>query len=518
MNENHTGNPADIVMETKNVTKVYPGTVALKNVDFKLYRGKVNVLIGQNGAGKSTLMRLLAGIEQPTEGDIYLNGQLAKLCGPRDATAKGIAIIHQELNLFPELNVLQNIFMGQENIMARGLLLNNKRNREDAARILKKLEHFVDLRTRVGDLRMGQQQIIEIAKTMVQQNMEVLIMDEPTSSLSKAEVEILFKLIGELKQQGITIVYISHRMEEILRVGDYVTAFRDGCKVAEAWVRDIDLSWMVHAMVGRTQENLRIEKTKVRIGEEILRVDHARLPSESGGYVLDDVSFQLRAGEVLGVYGLMGAGRTELLETLMGMHPEAEIQMYMAGKPAPPKSIRQQVRRGLFLVPEDRKDVGLVHSLSVGKNLTIASLEKHARFGCLQKKSEEAAADGAVQKLSIKVSDKKLPIFSLSGGNQQKVAIGKGVLTAPRVLLLDEPTRGIDVAAKEEVFKLIFDFAQQGFGVIVVASELGEILRVADRILVLSGGKIAGEFSAEEATEERLVKASEEHLVINDAS
>lgn len=508
----------DIVMEAQNITKVYPGTVALKNVDFKLHRGKVNVLIGQNGAGKSTMMRILAGIEKPTHGEIYMNGKEIKLNGTREAAAMGIGIIHQELNLFPLLTVTQNIFMGQENARLRGLYINCRKNCQKAEQILKKLEHYIDPKSRVSELRMGQQQIIEIAKTMVKDNIEVLIMDEPTSSLSKAEVEILFKLINELKQKGITIVYISHRMEEILRIGDYVTAFRDGKKVAEDWVKNIDLSWMVSAMVGRTQESMRIEKSKCNIGEKILSIEHLNLPSETGTNTLDDISFDLHEGEILGVYGLLGSGRTELFECLMGMRNEAHLDINLNGKKIKAESIRKQIKFGLFMVPEDRKDLGLIHTLSTGKNLTISSLEKFTRFGQLNAKKENEAADDTIAKLSIKVSDKELPIYSLSGGNQQKVVIGKGVMTDPKILLLDEPTRGIDVGAKEEVFRLVYDIASQGCGVILIASELSEIMRISDRVIVLSGGKITGEFDAADLNEEALIKASEKHLKAHEAS
>jgi erythritol transport system ATP-binding protein len=508
----------DFVMETRNITQVYPGTVALKNVDYKLYRGKVNVLIGQNGAGKSTLMRILAGIEQPTQGEIFMNGKKIELHGPREAEAMGISIIHQELNLFPLLSVAQNIFMGQENSKFLGLYINKKTNNDKAGKILRKLEHFIDPNTRVSELKMGQQQIIEIAKTMVKENMQVLIMDEPTSSLSKAEVEILFKLIGELKQQGITIVYISHRMEEILRVGDYVTAIRDGVKVAEDWIKNIDLSWMVKAMVGRTQESMRVEKTKSIMGEEVLRVEHLTLPSETGVNTLEDISFSLKRGEILGIYGLLGSGRTELFECLMGMRPESSSEIFISGKKIKVEKIKQQIKKGFFMVPEDRKDVGLIHTLSVGKNLTISCLEKFAKFGQLNTRKEYAAADNAINQLSIKVSDKGLPIYSLSGGNQQKVVIGKGIMTDPRILLLDEPTRGIDVGAKEEVFKLVYDIASQGCGVILVASELSEVMRISDRVIVFSGGKIAGELKVEEFNEEALVKASEKNLKVREIS
>ena len=320
----------DAVMEAVGVTKVYPGTVALNDVSFKVFTGKVNILIGENGAGKSTLMRMLAGIEQPTKGEIFLDGNTVKLLNPRDAAAKGIGMIHQELNLFPELNVMQNLFMGQE--IKKGGVIDSRKSMELAQDILKRLECDIDPKMRVGDLRMGQQQILEIGKTMVAENLKVLIMDEPTSSLSKAEVQILFGLIEELKKHGISIVYISHRMEEIMQIGDYVTILRDGFKVAEAACSDIDIPWIVRQMVGKEKKMEGVEKGDVKIEKELLRAENVSLPSEAGGYVLDHVSFDVKSGEILGVYGLLGAGRTELLETLMGIRPEYSGDIYLEGK------------------------------------------------------------------------------------------------------------------------------------------------------------------------------------------
>lgn len=502
-------NVPDVIMRAENVVKVYPGTVALKNVSFNVYKGKVNILIGENGAGKSTLMKLLAGIEQPTKGELYLEREKVKIVGPKDASRKGVAMIHQELNLFSELSVMQNIFMGQEYTKGKGLLLNNKAHYAKAVDVLKHLEHEVSPKTRVGDLRMGQQQIIEIAKAMIQENTRVLIMDEPTSSLSNAEVKILFKIINELKNRGISIVYISHRMEEIMQIGDHVTILRDGEKVAEDEIKNIDISWIVRNMVGTELSDVRVENNAKKPGSEVLRVEHLTLPSEGMGNALEDVSFNLKKGEVLGVYGLLGAGRTELLECLMGMHQEMQGDIYFEGEKIRPKSIPNQINRGFFLIPEDRKEGGLVHSLNIQKNITLSSLSRMTKYGKVIKKIEDEKTQETIESLQIKVADKTLPIFSLSGGNQQKVVIGKGVMTDPKILLMDEPTRGIDVGAKEEVFKLIYRFAEQGYSVIVVASELKEILRVSDRIIVLSNGKLLGEMDKEEATESLLVEYSE---------
>ena len=500
------GSNIELCLTARNVTKIYPGTVALDNVDFNVYQGKVNVLIGENGAGKSTLMKIIAGIEQPSEGTICLNGREIHLQNTRDAAAKGIGIIHQELNLFPNLNVYQNIFMARESTRF-GVLLDNKKHREKASALLEKLEHPISPDTLVSELRVGQQQIVEIAKTMAQQDLHVLIMDEPTSSLSTAEVEVLFKIIGELKEQGISIIYISHRLEEIMRIGDYVTILRDGKFIAEEEAGNIDVPWIVKNMVGHGNTKS-IKRRSEHIGEELLRVEALTLPRKGGGYALDNVSFNLRSGEILGVYGLLGAGRTELIETLMGMHPQAAGHIYLEGKRIKPKSIWEQIQRGFAHIPEDRQREGLVQTLSIARNLTLASLSNYTKGFHLVQKKEDESTTRMIKDLYIKVADRKLPILSLSGGNQQKVVIGKGILTSPKILLLDEPSRGIDVGAKADVFDIISKFASQGLGIIVVASELKEIVSISDRVIVLSNGKLTGEFRGSEISEQSLVAAS----------
>ena len=496
----------ELCLTARNISKIYPGTLALDKVDFNVYRGKVNVLIGENGAGKSTLMKIIAGIEQPSEGTITLNGEEVHLQNTRDAASKGIGIIHQEMNLFPNLNVYQNIFMARE-ATKYGVVLDNKKHIERAAELLEKLEHPISPEAMVSELRVGQQQIVEIAKTMAQQDLHVLIMDEPTSSLSTAEVEVLFKLIGELKEQGISIVYISHRLEELMRIGDYVTILRDGKLIAEEKVKNIDVPWIVRNMVGHSNTKT-IKRQSENIGDEILRVEKLTLPRKGGGYYIDNVSFKLRRGEILGVYGLLGAGRTELIETLMGMHPEATGDIYLEGKKINPKSIWEQIKRGFAHIPEDRQREGLVQTLSIAGNLTLTSLWNYTKGFHLIRKKEDESISKIIKDLYIKVADRKLPILSLSGGNQQKVVIGKGILTSPQILLMDEPSRGIDVGAKADVFEIISRFASQGLAIIVVASELKEIVSISDRIIVLSNGKLTGEFAGDEVTEQSLVAAS----------
>jgi erythritol transport system ATP-binding protein len=496
----------EICLVAKNITKVYPGTVALKGVSFNVYKGKVNVLIGENGAGKSTLMKIIAGIEQPTSGSIYLNGEEIHLKSTREATKIGIGIIHQELNLFPNLNIAQNIFVGNEKVK-NGINLDDKTHIDKTNEILKKLKHVLNPKTLVSDLRVGQQQIIEIAKTMVQENLKVLIMDEPTSSLSTAEVEVLFSVIEDLKKEGISIVYISHRLEEILKIGDYITILRDGNFIAAEKVKNVNLPWIINNMVGNSNiEN--VEKPKKTIGKEVLKVENLTLPGKGGKLTLDNVSFSIKSGEILGIYGLLGAGRTEIVECLMGMHSESSGKVYLDGKEIKPTSIWQQIKKGFAHIPEDRQREGLVQTLSIGKNLTIANLYNYVKYILLNKKDEDKAITNIVKDLEIKVADKDLPILSLSGGNQQKVVIGKGILTSPKVLLLDEPSRGIDVGAKTEVFRIINKFAAQGMAILVIASELKEIVSISDRIIGLANGRVTGNFEGESITEENLVRAS----------
>ncbi|WP_462411438.1 sugar ABC transporter ATP-binding protein [Neobacillus sp. Marseille-QA0830] len=499
-----TPTKTDICLEARNITKIYPGTIALNHVDFQLHRGKVNVLIGENGAGKSTLMKIIAGVEQPTEGTILLNGEEVRFANTREAADQGIAIIHQELNLFPNLTVAQNIFMAREK--TKYGMVDSKEQVKHTSEILKKLEQSIDPSTIVGDLRVGQQQIIEIAKTMVQKELHILIMDEPTSSLSGAEVRVLFKLIQELKQQGIAIVYISHRMEEIMEIGDHVTILRDGHIVANAEVNSIDLPWIVRNMVGHEGKKIIKSKSK-KIGDKILEVTDLMLPGEPEN-ILENISFSLRKGEVLGIFGLLGSGRTELLECLMGLHKGLKGGVEFEGRPIHPKSAAKQIELGFAHIPEDRQREGLVQTLSVEKNLTLSSLKNYAKWFHLEKKRTDSAVKKTINDFYIKVSNPKLPIGSLSGGNQQKVVIGKAVLTNPKILLLDEPTRGIDVSAKSDVFEIINNLAEQGLGVILVSSELNEIIGASDRVIVLSKGRLTGEFQAEEVTEESLMKAA----------
>lgn len=497
-----------VCLHAEKVSKIYPGTKALDNVDFDLLTGKVNVLIGENGAGKSTLMKMIAGIEQPSEGKLYMGDEEVHFKDTTEARKHGIGIIHQELNLFPNLPVYQNIFMAREK--KNGVKMDNKYHRERAQKVLEKLEHPIPVDTLVGDLRVGQQQMIEIARNLVEDDLKILIMDEPTSSLSEQEVQVLFKIMRELTAQGISIVYISHRLEEIMQIGDHITILRDGKYVADADVKDIDVPWIVRQMTGEgksyPKKDRQIDWDKQ---EKVLEVKNLTLPKSGGGYLLKNVNFDLKKGEILGIYGLMGAGRTEVFECIMGLRPEHTGDIFLNGEKMNIKSISDQIDRGFALVPEDRQREGLVQTMDIGRNCSLSAMKNYKKgkvFVDFNKENE--MVESQIKDIHIKVADKRLPILSLSGGNQQKVVIGKGILTNPKILLMDEPSRGIDIGAKTEVFDIINQYAEQGLSIIVISSELKEIISIADRVIVLSNGLKTGELKGDEIQEETLVLAS----------
>jgi ABC-type sugar transport system ATPase subunit len=493
------------VMQARGVVKNYLGTQALKGVDFDVWPGRVNALIGENGAGKSTLMKILAGIEKPTEGRLFLEGGEIHFSDAREAGEMGVGIIHQELNLFRDMTVADNMFAGHE--IARFGVIDRGEQRRRAREVLTRLQQDIDPNELMLNLRVGQQQIVEIAKTMLRQELKVLIMDEPTSSLSSAEVEVLFRLIEDLKSQGIAVIYISHRLEEIIRICDNVTVLRDGNFIATAEVKDISIPWIIEKMVGHAA--LSIEKPPYR-GDRtpVLEVEDYCLPRPGGGYAVNHVSFTLHRGEVLGIYGLMGAGRTELVESLMGLHPESTGSMRVRGEPVDRPSVAGQIARGMVLVPEDRQKDGLVQTMSIAGNMRLTAIPRFTKRLIIDEKRCLREIRETVREMQIKVADVNHLITSLSGGNQQKVVIGKCVLAEADIFMMDEPSRGIDVGAKTDIFTLMRRFAAQGMGVLFVGSELKEILSVCDRVLVMSNGLLTADLSADEMTESALVKAS----------
>ncbi len=506
--DNNMKSKNEVCLRAESIDKIYPGTKALDNVSFEVLTGKVNVLIGENGAGKSTLMKIIAGIEQPSSGKIYMGDEEISFKDPTEARKYGIGIIHQELSLFPNLNVYQNIFMAKEKTKGK-FSLDNKTHIELTNKILEKLEHPINANTLIGDLRVGQQQMIEIARNLIQDDLKILIMDEPTSSLSQQEVDVLFKIMKELTAEGISIVYISHRLEEIMRIGDHVTIFRDGKFVADADVKDIDVPWIVQQMVGKGKSYPKRERNiDWKKQKSVMQVKNLTLPKRGGGYLLNKVSFDLKKGEILGIYGLMGSGRTEVFECIMGLRPEHKGTVILEDKVLEVKNISDQIDKGFAMIPEDRQRDGIVQTLDIGKNISLSSMKNYLKGIFLDTKKENISVDEQIKDIHIKVADKNLPILSLSGGNQQKVVIGKGILTNPKILLLDEPSRGIDIGAKTEVFDIINQYAEKGLSIIVISSELKEIIAIADRVIILSNGIKTGEFVGDEIKEDSLVLAS----------
>ncbi|SHL98168.1 sugar ABC transporter ATP-binding protein [Roseibium suaedae] len=478
-------------LSIRGAVKVYPGTRALKGVDFDIRMGAVNVLVGENGAGKSTLMKVIAGVEDLTEGEILIGGKAVHFRHKDDAVAHGIGIVFQELNLFPDLTVAENVFMGREPLrfgfdIDKGAVV--RRTRE----LLGRLEQDIDPEMRLGFLRIGQQQIIEIAKALAE-DARILILDEPTSALSAAEVEVLFRIIDELKAQGVGIVYISHRLEELIRVGDYITVLRDGEITGSRPMEGVDIPWIVRAMIGEKSKDYS-QGTGHAFGEEVFRAENISLPKMGGGWLVDDVSLSLRSGEILGVYGLMGAGRSEFLECVMAQHPGSGGRFFVEGREMREASVDRRIARGIALVPEDRKRDGLVQIMSIRENLTLSSLKSFTRIFHMSLSAEADRVRDYIRRLTIKVASPENPVSSLSGGNQQKVVIGKALMTGPKVLMMDEPSRGIDIGAKAEIYRTMRQLASEGIGIIFVTSDLEEVLGLSDRILVMADGRVTGEF------------------------
>jgi erythritol transport system ATP-binding protein len=495
----------DVILRLEGVSKVYSGTIAVKHVDFDVRRGAVNVLVGENGAGKSTLMKIIAGVEHPTVGHILLDGERVSFSDPADAAKHGVGMVFQELNLFGNLSVAENIFAARE--LTRGLLGIDRRLQERrAAEFLERLETRIDPRTPVENLRIGQQQLVEIAKA-VAQDARILIMDEPTSALSAVEVEVLFRVIADLKARGVAVVYISHRLEELIRIGDFITVLRDGRITGRERMANVDVAWIVRQMIGSAAKDFAKPEGHV-FGGEAFRAEEICLPRLTGGYEVDHVSLSVRKGEILGLYGLMGAGRSEFFDCVMGRRPHASGRIFVDGQPVEERDVTGRIQRGLALIPEDRQRDGLVSILSVGANLTMASLSKFVTGFHISGGKEQAAIQRAIRDLSIKVADPTLEVTSLSGGNQQKVVIGKALMTNPKVLLMDEPSRGIDVGAKADVFLTMRKLAAQGLGIIFITSDLGEVMALCDRIAVMSNGRVTALVDRNKATEGLLVVAS----------
>ena len=495
------------VLEADGVSKSFGGIAALVDVDFDLKAGEVHALVGENGAGKSTLMKILAGVHIQYDGVIRLMGAPAKFAGVQDAERAGVAIIHQELDLVPELTAADNIFLGREPLIA-GTIVDRRRIARAATGLLARLGIDIDPQSRVADLRVGEQQLVEIAKAL-SLDARILMMDEPTSALSTTECEILFKVVRQLAAAGVAIIFTSHRIDEVVELADRVTVLRDGRHVLTAPIEGLSSDAIISAMVGRNIVLTHREFAAMG-GAPVLSVRNLTLDSVSPrGWrrVLHGVSFDLRRGEILGIGGLLGSGRTEILESIFGAARGWRTgEIAIDGEPAEINSPSDACRLGLALVTEDRKARGLHLASTVRDNLALASVGSLSRFGVRSFAGETAVAAKMVERLSVRCNDLEQLVAALSGGNQQKVVIGKWLATEPRVLLLDEPTRGIDVGAKQEIYELVFGLAARGLGVVVVSSEMPELLLLSDRVLVMCEGRQTGILARAETTEEEIMR------------
>jgi len=496
-------------LELREIIKEFPGVRALDGVMFDVERGEVHALCGENGAGKSTLMKIISGLYPygTYGGNLLVDGQIKKFTSVRDSQAAGVAIVFQELSLVKELTVAENIFLGREPSSFGVIHWDTVYGKTDA--LLKDLGFAIDPYKKVADLGIGQQQMVEIAKALAL-NARILILDEPTSALSETEIEVFLGTIRTLKAKGVASVLITHKLNEVFAIADRITVFRDGKSVASYRASDVDEHRVISDMVGRELKEMypRIEKA---VGGPVLEVRHLSVPHPTipGKDLLHDVSFTVRKGEILGIAGLMGSGRTEILMSIFGaLHGQRLGSIKLEGVSLDFNSPREAIAHGLALVSEDRKRFGLVLEESVSKNISLASLRTMTKFGVLSSDSESDIAKNYVKELKIKTPGVDAQVKNLSGGNQQKVVLAKWMLTKPKVLFLDEPTRGIDVGARAEIYKIVGEMARHGVAVVMVSSELPEVLGLSDRVIVLCGGRITGEFSRDEATQERIMAAA----------
>ncbi len=486
------------VLQARGITKRFPGVLALDAVDFDLMPGEAHALIGENGAGKSTLIKILGGAYRPDNGEIRLGGERVDITDPRQARLHGIAVVHQELTLFPVLTVAENLMAGD--MPVRGLLrmVDGKKVRETAARALEQFELSVDPDTPVRLLSVAQQQVVEIARALLQ-NARILVLDEPTSALSGHETALLFKAVGRLKASGISVIYISHRMHEVFAIADRATVLRDGKKVDTVAVSSVGMDDLIRMMVGRTLTDL-FGKRSSSPSEEILRVEDLTLPGK-----LHRVSFTLRRGEILGFAGLIGAGRTELARCLFGVERATEGAIIFKGKKIHPASPAHAMRRGIAYLSENRRLEGLFHGMTVRENVSVTHLKHFSRFGFMDRKAEGAETEGYIAQLRIQTPGMDQRIMNLSGGNQQKVIIARWLAIQPQALIVDEPTRGIDVGAKAEIYALLHRLAAEGMALMLISSELPEVLGMSDRIAVMFEGRITGIVESCDATQERIM-------------
>ena len=493
------------ILELKGIHKSFPGVKALDNASLNVYPGKVMALVGENGAGKSTLMKVLTGIYCFDKGEIFYKNKQVKFNGPRDSQEAGIGIIHQELNLIPELTIAENIFLGRE-ITNRFGAIKWSVMFDKAQVLLDRLNVKHKPSQLLGELSLGEQQMVEIAKALSFKS-EVIIMDEPTDALTDTETASLFTVINELRDAGYGIVYISHRLKEIFEICDDITVLRDGKFIAQRQVAETDEDTLIELMVGRRLDE-QYPRVESKHGTKCLEVKNL---SAVG---VNDISFTLDHGEILGVSGLMGAGRTELMKAIYGALKRDSGQLVVEGKVINPRSPQEGLANGIAYISEDRKGDGLILGMSVKENMSLCSLKHFSKGMQLDHNAESLAVEDFIHLFNIKTPSKNQIIGNLSGGNQQKVAIAKGLMTRPKILILDEPTRGVDVGAKKEIYQLINQFKEEGMSIILVSSEMPEVLGMSDRILVMHQGRISGEFTASDADQEKLMACAFGHNIM----
>ena len=485
----------DNILEIRDLTKLYPGVTALNHVNLTFRRGEVHALCGENGAGKSTLIKAVSGAITPTAGEIVIDGETFSELTPAVSREKGIAVVYQEFTLVPVLTAAENIFMGD--FPRRGMVIDRPAMFEKAAAVFERMGISLNPRTPVKDLTTGYQQIVEIAKA-ISRNARILIMDEPSAPLTTNEVDAMFQIVRTLKKEGVTIIYISHRLEEIFDLADRVSVLRDGEYIGTKEIGETDRDDLIRMMVGRTLNQTYPERN-CATDEVVLEVKNLT------GNGVKDISFELHKGEILGLGGLIGAGRTELCEMLFGYQPVKSGEIILHGRAIRPARPAQAVQSGIALVPEDRKKHGIIGGMTVLDNLTLSTIGKLTRNGMIDRKASAGYADGQVKALDIKTPGLKQKVKNLSGGNQQKVVLGRWLGAEPEILIFDEPTRGIDVGAKAEIYKLMTRLVEEGKSIIMISSEMSELLGMSDRLVILSKGRFAGTLEKEQFTQEAVL-------------
>ncbi|MDD3251704.1 MAG: sugar ABC transporter ATP-binding protein [Lachnospiraceae bacterium] len=489
----------DNILEFRNILKVFPGVVALKDITFSIKRGCVHVIMGENGAGKSTLMKIISGAHEPDGGELLLDGKKVSFKTPQEARENHIAMIYQELQYVPMFSVQEFLMMGREPECRVKGFIDWKSLRAQAQKILDLGSLHYDLDKKLGELSVSDIQLLEITRA-ISFDARIIIMDEPTSALTQSEVDRLFENIRKLKAQGITILYISHKMDEIFKIGDYITVMRDGTYIDTRKTEEYTMESLIRQMVGREISDV-YPKEQIEIGKTVFEVKHY-----STWYTgVHDINFHVREREILGIAGLMGAGRTELVSALFGLD-RGEGTVIMDGREIKVKNVRGALKHGLMMATEDRRRMGIVGCRSILENISLPNLSRISYFGFLDKRKEQKAVSEMFQKLKIKAPNMNVAVSTLSGGNQQKVVLSKWLLSKPRVLILDDPTRGIDVSAKYEIYRLMMEMAKSGISIIMISSELPELIGMCDRVYTMYEGRFTGEISRQEFTQERIME------------